>query len=85
MTTYQIKYNKSIFNADSIEEAEQIARNLIDPSMPFEAKIIEVDVNEDFIQTIKTITSVFTTCQEADLDEETTARFLENGFPRVED
>ncbi len=85
MTTYQIHYNKSIFNAYSIGEAEQIARNLVEPSMPFEAKIIEVDENEDFIQTIKTITSVFTTCQEAEIDEETKARFLENGFPRVED
>lgn len=84
MTTYQIHYNKSILNADSIEEAEQIARGLVEPSMPFNAKIIEVDENEEFLQNIKTITSVFTTCQEADLEEETTARFLENGFPRVE-
>jgi len=84
MTTYQIHYNKSIFNSDSIKEAEQIARDLVEPSMPFKAKIIEVDENEEFIQNIKTITSVFTTCQEADLEEETTARFLENGFPRVE-
>ena len=79
MTTYQIHYNKSIFNAIDIDEAEQIARGLVEPSMSFEAKIIEVDV----IQNIKTITSVLTTCQEADLDEETTARFLETGFPRV--
>ena len=55
MKTYQIHYNKSIFNADSIEEAEQIARNLVEPSMPFKAKIIEVDENDDFIRNIKTI------------------------------
>jgi hypothetical protein len=83
MKTYQIHYNKSIFNAIDIDEAEQIARGLVEPSMPFEAKIIVVDENEEFIQNIKTITSVFTTCQEADLDEETNARFLETGFPRV--
>jgi hypothetical protein len=56
MTTYQIHYNKSIFNAIDIEEAEQIAKSLIEPSMPFKARIIAVDENEDFIQTIKTIT-----------------------------
>lgn len=81
---YQIHYNKSIFNSDSIEEAEKIARNLVEPSMPFSAKIIEIDENEEFLQNIKTITSVFTMCQEADLDDETTASFIENGFPRVE-
>lgn len=41
--------------------------------------------NHDARQVLFPKNSVFTTCQDAEIDEETTARFLENGFPRVED
>jgi len=52
---YQVRYNKSAINAETIEDAEAHALSLLDPCVPFTARIVEVDENGAFIRTIKTL------------------------------
>ena len=52
---YQIRYNKSAIGAETIEDAEAQALSLLDPCVPFAARIVEVDEDGAFIRTVKTL------------------------------
>jgi hypothetical protein len=52
---YQIRYNKTTINVETIEDAETQALSLLDPCAPFAARIVEIDENGVFILTIKTL------------------------------
>jgi hypothetical protein len=43
---YEVQYNRSKFQADTLDEAHEIAASLIDPSMPWTPKIIEIAEEE---------------------------------------
>jgi len=53
--TYQIRYNKSAISAETIEDAEAHALSLLDPCVPFTARIVVVDEDGAFIRTVKTL------------------------------
>jgi len=55
MNSYEVRFNRSTFAAATIEEAEAQAMDLIDASCPFEAKIVEVDEDGEFVRTVKTL------------------------------
>ena len=57
MNTYEVRFNQSKFRADTIEEAENTARELIDPSCPHDARIIELDKGGEFVRTVMTLNS----------------------------
>lgn len=40
-TTYKVEYNRSIFDADSLEDAREVAIALVQSDMPFEAVVRE--------------------------------------------
>ena len=52
MNSYEVRFNRSIFQCATLEEAEAQAYDLIEASCPFEAKIIEVDEDGDFLRTV---------------------------------
>lgn len=53
--TFQVRFNRSKFDCDTLEEAEAQAMELIEPSCPFEAKIVEIDEDGEFVRTVKTL------------------------------
>jgi len=53
--TYQIRYNQTVINAETIEDANAQALSLLDPCAPFAARIVEIDENGVFILTVKTL------------------------------
>lgn len=55
MNSYEVRFNRSTFAAATIEEAEAQAYDLIEASCPFEAKIVEVDEDGEFVRTVKTL------------------------------
>jgi hypothetical protein len=52
---YQIRYTQTVINAETIENAEAHALSLLDPCVPFAARIVEIDENGVFILTVKTL------------------------------
>ncbi len=55
MNTYEVHFNRSTFAASNLDEAEKIARDLIDATCPFEARIVEIDENGDHVRTVATL------------------------------
>ena len=55
MNTYEVRFNKSTYTAESIEEAESIALDLVEASCPFIARIIEIGEDGEFVRTVKTL------------------------------
>jgi hypothetical protein len=55
MTTYEVRFNKSKFAASSEAEAVKIAEGLIEPACPFEARIVEIDEDGEFVRTVFTL------------------------------
>jgi hypothetical protein len=43
---YEVQYNRSKFQADTLDEANEIAASLIDPAMPWTPKIVEITEDE---------------------------------------
>jgi len=42
ITGYEVRYDRGAYSADTVDEAKQIARDLIDPRFPSSAKIREI-------------------------------------------
>jgi hypothetical protein len=57
MNTYEVRFNVSKFHCDTLEEAEKTARELIEPSCPFDAKIVEIDEEGGIVRTVMTLNS----------------------------
>jgi Ser-tRNA(Ala) deacylase AlaX len=55
MNSYEVRFNKSKFAFETLEEAEAQARELIQANQPFEARIIEVDEDGKLVRTVKTL------------------------------
>jgi hypothetical protein len=55
MKSYEVRFNRSTFAAATIEEAVAPSMDLIDAACPFEAKIVEVDEDGEFVRTVKTL------------------------------
>ena len=55
MNTYEVRFNRSTFAASTIEEAEAQAYDLLDAACPFEAKIVEIGDDGEFVRTVKTL------------------------------
>lgn len=53
MNSYEVRFNRSTFAAATIEEAEAQAMDLIEAFCPFDAKIVEVDEDGEFVRTVK--------------------------------
>ena len=51
-TTFQVRYNKTKIDCETLEEAKVEASKLVDPSMPWDAKIVEIDEECEFIGTV---------------------------------
>lgn len=56
-STFQFRYNKTKSDCATIEEAKEEAQNLVQPHMPWEAKVVELDENGEFIRTVVTYNS----------------------------
>jgi hypothetical protein len=52
---YQIKYNHTILTVETLSESIEIAMQLVDPSMPWDAVISEIDEDGKHLLTIKRI------------------------------
>jgi len=53
--TFQVRFNRSTFDFATVEEAEAQAHELIDAACPFEAKVVELDEEGEFVRTVKTL------------------------------
>jgi len=52
---YQVRYNNTTISAETIEDAEFVAKSLLNPCSPFTARIIEIDEDGAFVKTVKTL------------------------------
>ena len=53
MNTYEVRFDRSTFDAATIEEAETLALSLVDAACPFESRIVEVGEDGEFVRSIK--------------------------------
>jgi len=52
---YEVRYDKTAITTETIEEAEAHAKCLLDPCVPFTARIVAVNDDGAFIRTVKTL------------------------------